>query len=66
MLTSKELEAILDDLDRKRQHKKDIQLAKAKAEMDAINRETDAYFDGAYDAIKAVKALLPDPPKKES
>lgn len=61
-MTAEELDAILADLEKKRQHKKDVQLAKAQAEINAIHRETDAYFDGLYDAIKAVKALLPDPP----
>ena len=30
----------------------------AKAEMEAIDREYVAYYDGAYDAIKAVKAFM--------
>lgn len=64
-MTAKELDAILADLDKKRQHKKDIQLAKAQAEINTIHRESEAYFDGLYDAIKAVKALLPDTPKGE-
>lgn len=62
-MTAKELDAILADLEKNRQHKKDIQLAKAQAEINAIHREADAYFDGLYDAIRAVKALLPDTPK---
>lgn len=66
MLTPKALDKILDDLSRKRQYKKDIQIAKAKAELDAINRETDAYYDGVYDAIKAVKELLPESHQKDT
>ena len=62
-MTAKELDAILADLDKKRQHKKDVLLAKAQAEINTVLRESDAYFDGLYDAIKAVKALLPDTPK---
>lgn len=62
-MTVKELDAILADLEKKRQHKKDIQIAKAQAEISAIHRESEAYFDGLYDAIKAVKAIMPEPPK---
>lgn len=59
-MDNKQLDAILADLERKRQRKKEIQLAKAQAEISAIHRESEAYYDGLYDAIKAVKALLPD------
>lgn len=38
--------------------RKEIRLVKANAEIGAINREADAYYDGVYDAIKAVKAAL--------
>lgn len=58
-MTVKELDAILAYLEKKRQHKKDIQLAKAQAEINAIHRESEGYFDGIYDAIKEVKELLP-------
>lgn len=60
MLDEKKLNAILSELDKKRQHKKDIQLAKAQAEIAAIQREYEAYYDGLYDAIKAVKNILSD------
>ena len=63
-MTVKELDAILADLEKKRQHKKDIQIAKAQAEIATIYRESEAYFDGVYDAIKAVKAIMPEPPKE--
>lgn len=57
-MTEKDLDAILDNLDRRAYQKKEIKLAKAKAEMDAIDREYTAYYDGAYDAIKAVRSAL--------
>lgn len=66
MLTPKDLDKIIEDLERKRQHKKDIQIAKAKAELDAINRETDAYYDGVYDTIKAVKALFSESHQRDT
>lgn len=34
---------------------RDIALAKANAEVDAINREHKAYLDGIYDAAKVIK-----------
>lgn len=64
-MTDKELDAIRDLLDTKRQQKRDIALAKAQKEIDTINREYEAYWDGIYDAIKAVKAVLSEPPKGE-
>lgn len=57
-MTEKDLDAILDNLDRRAYQKKEIKLAKAKAEMAAIDREYTAYYDGAYDAIKAVRNAL--------
>lgn len=59
-MTAKDLDAILRKLESQREHKKQIALAKAQAELDTIRREADAYFDGAYDAIKEIKALLPN------
>ena len=64
-MTVKELDAIIKDLDNKGQRKRELQKAKAQAELEAIDREYKAYFDGLYDAIRAVKAIMPDPPKGE-
>ena len=64
-MTTKDLEVIVDQLTSRREHKKQIQLTKAKAEIETIQREAEAYWDGIYDAIKAVKNILPDPPKEE-
>ena len=58
-MTDKELDAILDNLDRARARKREIDTVKAQAELKAIEREYLAYYDGAYDAIKAVKAAMP-------
>ncbi len=63
-MTTKDLEVIADQLTSRREHKKQIQLTKAKAEIETIQREAEAYWDGIYDAIKAVKNILPDPPKE--
>ncbi len=57
-MTDKDLDAIRKQLEMERLRKQDIQFIKAKAEMDTINRETTAYYDGVYDALKAVGALM--------
>jgi hypothetical protein len=57
-MTEKDFDSILETLDRRAYQKKEINLAKAKAEMGAIDREYTAYYDGVYDAIKAVKNAL--------
>ena len=57
-MTDKELDGILNRLDLDRRRKKDLQLVKAKAEMDSIDREYVAYYDGVYDALKAVEVLM--------
>ena len=58
-MTTKDLDAIIDRLTSVREHKKQIALTKAQAEILTIQRETDAYWDGMYDFLKEVKALLP-------
>ena len=58
-MTTKDLDAIMDKLTSKREQKKQIALTKAQAEIQTIQRETDAYWDGMYDFCKAVKDLLP-------
>lgn len=59
-MTKKDLEAIEAKLTARRIQKKEIALAKAQAEINTIQREADAYWDGVYDALKAVRDLLPD------
>lgn len=58
-MTTKDLDVILDGLTHIREHKKQIALTKAQAEIQTIQRETEAYLDGMYDFCKAVKAMLP-------
>ena len=58
-MTTKDLDAIMEWLTSNREHKKQIALAKAQAEIQTIQRETDAYWDGMWDFCKAVKELLP-------
>lgn len=53
-----DLDKILETLESAHSRKKQIQLTKANAEIEAIQREDVAYYDGAYDAIKRVKELL--------
>ena len=58
MLTDKQFDDILSSLDVAKARETHIRLAKAQAEIEAINRERTAYYDGAYNAIKMVRAAL--------
>ena len=53
-----DLDKVLDMLSAAHSRKKERLLIKANAEIEAIQREDTAYYDGVYDAIKNVKALL--------
>ena len=64
-MTDKDLKEIREKLEAKAGHKRDIALAKAQKEVDTINREYDAYWDGVYEALRAVSDLLPPQPKGE-
>ena len=57
-MTTAEFDAIQQVLINKMSRKKDIALATARKELDAIQREYDAYFDGVYDALKAVRNAM--------
>jgi hypothetical protein len=57
-MTVEELDSIVTRLDSICQNKKHIQLAKAQAEIDAINLCATAYYDGLYDMAKEVAKLL--------
>lgn len=59
-MVDKDLDSILEKLAQKAARKKDIALVKVDAEKSAICRAYEAYYDGAYDAIKAVKQALAD------
>lgn len=50
-----DFDKILDDLEKGRRRERDIAITKAHAEIDAINREHEAYLDGIYDAVKVIK-----------
>lgn len=62
-MTKADLDRIRDKLVDARTHKRDIALAKAQKKIETINRESEAYWDGVYDAIKAVWNAMPDPQK---
>ena len=57
-MTTAEFDAIQKALINKMSRKKDIALAAAQKEIDTIQREYDAYFDGVYDALKAVRNAM--------
>lgn len=63
-MTNEDLDRILASLDARYQRKKEQRLIKARAEIEAIDREYVAYYDGAYDAIKAVKSIMSAEPVK--
>lgn len=64
-MANKELDAIMTRLQSASEHKKQIALAKANMEIEAIQREANAYWDGVYDAIKELSALIPERPANE-
>ena len=57
-MTEKELEAIYSRLTASKDRIRDIKIAKAQAEVDAINREYSAYCVGVDDAIRAVRGAM--------
>ena len=64
-MTNEDLDRILASLDARYRRTREQRLIKARAELEAIDREYAAYYDGAYDAIKAVKSIMQEPPKGE-
>ena len=58
-MTVKDIDKIVSSLDLARSRKKQIELTKAQAEIETINRCADAYYDGLYDMAKEIKNLLP-------
>ena len=57
-MSGEKLERIFNDLTCAHARKRDNALIKAKAEIEAIQREDTAYYDGVYDAIKEIKNAL--------
>lgn len=52
-----DFDKILDDLQNRHAAKRSVALAKAKCEIDAINRAHEEYLDGIYDAVRSIKKL---------
>lgn len=64
-MTDKELDLILKKLHSVSEHKKQIKLTEANKEIEAIQREASAYWDGVYDALKEVRKVMPEPTKED-
>jgi len=58
MITEDVLDNILRDLDSARERKRQLQLVKASAELETLQREAVAYCDGVYDAIHEVRRKM--------
>lgn len=65
-MNTKDLEKVLDRLANEHARKRDELLIKARAEIETIEREYTAYYSGAFDAVKAVSALLKAEQAKEA
>lgn len=50
-----DFDKILNDFTERAHKKREIALAKAYAEIKAIDREYEGYIDGVYAAVKAIK-----------
>ena len=61
MLTEKDMQALCNDLMAKRNRLADLHRLKARMELDTIQRETDAYMNGLYDAMKAIQKKMKAP-----
>ena len=57
-MTEKDLEAICTRLWANKERSRDLKMARAQAELDAINREHSAYCDGVDDAIRAIRGAM--------
>lgn len=64
-MNASDFDKVLNRLSAAHSRKKEILLIKANAEIEAIQREDTAYYDGVYDAIKEVKALLVNPAEED-
>ena len=57
-MTEQELDDILDRLDAGYRRRREMALMTAQIEIKTIEREYCAYYDGAYDAVKAIKTAM--------
>lgn len=57
MMKYDDVEKALANLERARGRKRDVQIAKAQAELEAVNREYEAYLDGIYDMAKELNKV---------
>ena len=65
-MNTKDLEKVLDRLADEHARKRDELMIKARAEIETIEREHTAYYSGAFEAVKAVAALLKAEQAKEA
>lgn len=56
--TIREIDFVLDKLYDKRVRKDDLRAARLQTELANVNRETNAYYDGAFDMAKKIKETL--------
>lgn len=56
--TIREIDSVLDKLYDKRVRKDELRAARLQAELANVNRETNAYYDGAFDLAKKIKECL--------
>lgn len=54
----KEVNATLEKLYGKRARKDDLRIARLQTELASISRETNAYYDGAFDMAKRIEEVL--------
>lgn len=55
--TIREIDSALDKLYDKRVRKDELRAARLQTELANVNRETDAYYDGAFDMARIIKDI---------
>ena len=56
--TIREIDSVLDKLYDRRVRKDELRAARLQTELANVNRETDAYYDGAFDLAQKIKECL--------
>lgn len=56
--TIRKIDSVLGRLYDKRVRKDELRAARLQTELANVNRETDAYYDGAFDMAKKIKETL--------